>query len=1053
MDFKMPHENSAEDEDEDFKKALEISRLDAMKAQNDFKHPDSSVRTGLSSSGVTNLASGDEFDDMCAGPSNSLKERINSSSIIIESDQESSVLAVDSSSILVSDGGDSSVIETPRRGWLDAEEPSEDEDDSDSEGSYNSSEEGGGDSGDDDFEMPRRNRRGAPRVRRGGRDGAAAAPAAAGPGDEVLSTQQKTERMRTMFRSGLAIHFAGEEMEACRAVATQLFPHQRVGLAWMFQHENKQSEGMLGGILADDMGLGKSLTVVALIMTNHWDGKPLCKPELGFTRPPLVSDQRGSKGKGKVGGVFQPKLSAKQLGVGSKIEIKKKTIGGLFSKFKVDETDSESEKENRSTFSFGRNTSKRKGKSSNFIDEDSSDNQSFDESDDEFDKMSSKKNIFKSSKSVFKKEENPIDQENLKEVEDEEDEMSQEEIMQSMIPTSLEDEDQFNPKLNVDGLGDASSSEDEFQPKLRKRKAPSIDSNSEDEGSKSRNKERGKGKGRPPRKKPPRKKRLPETESYDESSEDNLPSPEAVGTVNDDQGARRSSEERGEPSKNRNASFVLSSRVNVETGLKLIIPPRQPAERGARRRATLLVCPTSLISHWVEQLERHLHPSVSIKLRIHHGATKALTGADLETYDIVITTYGTLASEFGVDNQYNHSPLLRAKWLRVVLDEGHFIKNHNSKTAKAALSLDTLRRWIVTGTPIQNNLMEFWSLINWLNFGVYAGKGNMRHFKTDIVRPCKNGDPRGFERLQILIDSVCLRRTKTDKKPDGSPIVALPKKNIINMDVELGKEEREIYETFMNCYQQIVARYQRKGVLLRNYAHVFAMMMRLRQLCCHRDIIRDPDGRSQYDWEEIMRDKDQLASQLEQVLEHEDKEREKGGGELGDGERALMKQLRDMIRSGVTEDCSICLDDLRTPVITPCGHVYCRACIERVIQTQKPPACPLCRATIKKSQLLEAGQDEEEEDNDVAKKTAADMEDIKVIALSIYRSTVHFHIFLQVEVSSSKVNAALTEMARIKRDHPEDKIVVVSQFTSFLSIIQSELRDQGLSYVRLDGMF
>merc|ERR1711923_467175 len=87
-----------------------------------------------------------------------------------------------------------------------------------------------------------------------------------GPGDEVLSTQQKTERMRTMFRSGLAIHFAGEEMEACRAVATQLFPHQRVGLAWMFQHENKQSEGMLGGILADDMGLGKSLTVVALIM-------------------------------------------------------------------------------------------------------------------------------------------------------------------------------------------------------------------------------------------------------------------------------------------------------------------------------------------------------------------------------------------------------------------------------------------------------------------------------------------------------------------------------------------------------------------------------------------------------------------------------------------------------------------------------------------------------------------------------------------------------------------------------------------------------------------
>merc|ERR1719445_1854486 len=103
---------------------------------------------------------------------------------------------------------------------------------------------------------------------------------------------------------------------------------------------------------------------------------------------------------------------------------------------------------------------------------------------------------------------------------------------------------------------------------------------------------------------------------------------------------------------------------NVETGLKLIIPPKLPADRAGRRRATLLVCPTSLISHWTEQLDKHLHESVNIKLKIHHGQTKALTGADLETYDMVITTYGTLASEYGTST---HSPLLRARWLRVVL--------------------------------------------------------------------------------------------------------------------------------------------------------------------------------------------------------------------------------------------------------------------------------------------------------------------------------------------------------------------------------------------------
>ena len=69
----------------------------------------------------------------------------------------------------------------------------------------------------------------------------------------VLTGAQKTERMKTMFSKGIAIHFAGEEMEGCRAIKTELFPHQRVALAWMFRHENKAAEGMLGGILAGNI--------------------------------------------------------------------------------------------------------------------------------------------------------------------------------------------------------------------------------------------------------------------------------------------------------------------------------------------------------------------------------------------------------------------------------------------------------------------------------------------------------------------------------------------------------------------------------------------------------------------------------------------------------------------------------------------------------------------------------------------------------------------------------------------------------------------------------
>jgi len=328
--------------------------------------------------------------------------------------------------------------------------------------------------------------------------------------------------------------------------------------------------------------------------------------------------------------------------------------------------------------------------------------------------------------------------------------------------------------------------------------------------------------------------------------------------------------------------------------------------------------------------------------------------------------------------------------------------------------------------------MEFWSLINWLNFGCYAGKSNMRYYKQDIVRPCKEGDPQGFVRLQVLIDAVCLRRTKTDKKPDGTPLVPLPKKTIIYRDINMDEDERKTYDCFLQHYRSIVERYQRRGVLLKNYAHIFAMMIRLRQLCCHRQIMNMGNmGNGQWDWDDFMRERDQFLSQLDTMLNNEEKAMEENGDNLDENAKNLMKQLRDMIRSGMTDDCSICLDDLRSPVITPCGHVYCRACIEQVIQTQKPPACPLCRKEVKKNQLLEAGQDEDE--LDAAKTTATEMEDIKVT------------------LSSSKVNAALTEMARIKRDHPNDKIVVVSQFTSFLSVIQGLLREQGFDYVRLDG--
>ena len=174
--------------------------------------------------------------------------------------------------------------------------------------------------------------------------------------------------------------------------------------------------------------------------------------------------------------------------------------------------------------------------------------------------------------------------------------------------------------------------------------------------------------------------------------------------------------------------------------------------------------------------------------------------------------------------------------------------------------------------------------------------------------------------------------------------------------------------------------------------------------------------------------------QLEGFLATEEAadKKEEDGGEGSEEEKRLVAQLRQMIKEGVTDDCSICLDDLKSPVITPCAHVFCKACIEAVIENMKPPSCPLCRRSpISSKSLLEAGHQEEgEEEED---RTLSAMEDIVVNA------------------SSSKINAVLKEIMRIARDAPEDKIVVVSQFTSFLSVLQPLLQEKNFSFTRLDG--
>ena len=273
--------------------------------------------------------------------------------------------------------------------------------------------------------------------------------------------------------------------------------------------------------------------------------------------------------------------------------------------------------------------------------------------------------------------------------------------------------------------------------------------------------------------------------------------------------------------------------------------------------------------------------------------------------------------------------------------------------------------------------------------------------------------------MQYVIEAVCLRRTKSDEV-NGKRLVTLPSKTVTLKELDFSREEKIVYDAYHKQAAKIVERFMRKRSLLKNYAHVFALMMRLRQLCCHRDLLP-------IQWHDV--NLDEIERLVEEITEGDQEESE----EDQERAKALAERLRDMIREGISDECSICLADFDHPVITPCAHVYCKPCITQLIEHHpRPPApCPLCRGPLEMKSLLEAAKGDTDEVETEGKDEG--YEDI------------------MVDVSSTKINAVMTHLNGIRKNHPGDKTIIVSQFTSLLSILQPLLNENGHTFCRLDG--
>ncbi|CAL8300964.1 unnamed protein product [Boreogadus saida] len=409
-------------------------------------------------------------------------------------------------------------------------------------------------------------------------------------------------------------------------------------------------------------------------------------------------------------------------------------------------------------------------------------------------------------------------------------------------------------------------------------------------------------------------------------------------------------------------------------------------------RATLIICPLSVLSNWLDQFEQHVHADVQLSVYLYYGPERNRSVSFLASQDVVLTTYNVLAADHAVATPKNKSPLHVAQWLRVVLDEGHMIRNPNTQMGRAVLQLQAQRRWILSGTPIQNSLKDLWMLLAFLRLKPF----NIKEWWNRIIqRPVSQGDRAGLSNLQTLVRCITLRRTKSSTV-DGRPLVSLPEKTVCVEQVELTQQERDEYELARLEGQGTISSYMAVGTVLSNYADVLAILMRLRQHCCHPDLLA------------------RITSDLS------------AAGTPAELRARLVEKLRSVLASGFDEECAVCLESVRLPVITHCAHVYCRPCIAKVVASEKEGArCPLCRSTFSISQLVEVPPEELDGEDDGAHGEG-------------WRT-------------SSKVEALLGNLVRIRSEDSSIKSLVVSQFTRFLSILETPLREQGFSFVRLDG--
>ncbi|XP_024518292.1 DNA repair protein RAD16 [Selaginella moellendorffii] len=485
---------------------------------------------------------------------------------------------------------------------------------------------------------------------------------------------------------------------------------------------------------------------------------------------------------------------------------------------------------------------------------------------------------------------------------------------------------------------------------------------------------------------------------------------------------------------------------------------------------TLVVCPVVAIEQWKSEIERFTKEG-TLKVLIYHGNRKHITVKELAKHDVVLTTYSIIEHDYrkilpdklrckwcqkaysaqGLAKHYKYhcgpeakksaaqskqkkgkkkevkkavnqrkgsaakddfSLLHSVKWVRIILDEAHTIKDRASNTAKSVFALQSCYKWGLSGTPLQNRVGELYSLVRYLEINPYAyffckkcdcksleysatmcdkcEHASTLHFcwwNKFIAQPIsrfgfQQGGGKSMKLLrQKLLDEMLLRRTKIERAAD----LSMPPKLSFVRKVVFDAKEDDYYQSLYSQSKSVFNTYVKEGSVLNNYGHIFDLLTRLRQAVDHPYlVVHSATGASGV--------------------------------------------------SVTTPLCVICDEDCIDPVSAKCKDTFCRSCLENLLSEGSEDtkiACPRCETPL-----------------------TVDAKSSKVVGkkLTGYRKgSIINRLDLNDFVTSTKIEALKEEVKKMISKDTSAKGLVFSQFTSMLDLIGYSFELAGVKCVKLDG--